>query len=743
MNAIALPMPQPMSRRVPPSLPRLLLRGDLIRRQLQMGARTIWVIKDPIAGEFFYFNEREFTILSALDGRTADEIAAHYRKHHGNDVLSPDQLVSFLAQVQRSGLLQTSGALSEAHGMAPTRSRGVAAGLMSPLAIRLPDIDPSPLLDWIEPKTRWIFAPMTLGLSAVWMLLAAVIVGLRGDLFLQELQQSQAWASAGMMFVVIAVIAITKVVHELAHALAARRYGGSCTEIGLMFLVLIPCLYCDVSDAWLQPQRSKRIAISAAGMLAELWIAATAAILWAVTIPGPLHWGCLSIVVVCSVSTLLFNGNPLMRYDGYYILSDLLRIPNLASESSQALMQRIKRLLTGIDPAMQGEPSPHSQPMLIGYAVTSLCYRIVVITAILFAIHKMAMVYELRIVAWCVTAPMLFGITRAVYRSSASLRMSPMQRRAVRRGRVALGSIVAMVIGLGVMLFPLPHQIKLPFIAKAVDQQDLFVTQPGTLMSAVDEGTHVQAGEIIARLQNREIDLELETLAAEAISLNERLIRVRSLRSDDPKVAAQIPALVDWISATEEKIALRTRERTALQIAAPQAGLVFAAPRRPQTAGDQGEPAWTGTLLQPHNVGCFVPRGTQLCSLGSAAGRTVALLASHREIGFVRLGQTVDLHLPGAPGGRVRGTVSRIDPQPLAHVPRELVVNQQVSVEPADRGGDLPLEPTYQFLVAIEDDSLSIPLRATGSAQVHVGSQSLLGHLARFLADSLRFELNP
>ncbi|QDV67276.1 Peptidase family M50 [Rosistilla carotiformis] len=725
--------------------PRLVLREDLIHRRLQMGDRTLWVTKDPIAGDFFYFSEREFTVLSALDGRSPDAIAADYRRHHGNDVLSPDHLVAFLAQTQRSGLLQRSGASTETAELSAARSRGgFRKGLLSPLAIRLPGVNPDPLLDWIEPKTRWIFAPLTLGLAVMWMLWAAVLVGLRADTFLLELQQSQAWASAGMMGVVILVIAITKIVHELAHAVTCRRYGGSCTEIGLMFLVMIPCLYCDVSNAWLQPLRSKRIAISAAGILAELWIAATAAVLWAITVDGPLHWACLSIIVVCSVSTLLFNGNPLMRYDGYFILSDLLRIPNLAGESSAALLRRIKHLLTGLSPAIRNDQTRRSEGLLIAYAVASLCYRVMVIGVILFAIHKVAIAHDLRILAWLVTAPMLFGLLRGGCRQIGSLRLSNIERRRMRGGRVAIGNLVLWGGAIAGLLFPWPQRISLPFIAKAVDQQDIFVVQPGILLSVVGEGTPVDAGDVIARLRNRDLDLELESLAAQAAELVQRLDRVMSLRSEDPQFAAQIPPLRDLVAATQKKIALRKRERDALQIMAPKSGLVFAAASR-SIAMDESTDAhlWSGTLLQPHNRGCFLPRGTPLCSIGSPNGRSVALFASHREIGFVRPGQSVTLHVPGASGGKVQGEVIQVDAQPVAHLPRELVVNQRVAVEPSVAGGDKPLEPTYQILVALSDNSCLLPLRVTGVAQVHVGAQSLLERLARFLADSIRFELNP
>ena len=121
------------------------------------------------------------------------------------------------------------------------------------------------------------------------------------------------------------------------------RLGGQCRELGLMLLVFTPCLYCEVSDAWTFPSKWQRIAVSAAGIIVEIVLAALAALVWCFSGPGLLHSLAFAVMVVCSVSTLLFNGNPLMRYDGYYVLADLLEVPNLA-EQSRAVVARFAAL---------------------------------------------------------------------------------------------------------------------------------------------------------------------------------------------------------------------------------------------------------------------------------------------------------------------------------------------------------------------------------------------------------------
>ena len=149
------------------------------------------------------------------------------------------------------------------------------------------------------------------------------------------------------LFWLLLAIGAVKVLHELGHALACKHFGGEVHELGFMLLVFAPCLYCDVSDAWRLPSKWQRIAVSAAGMVVELVLAALATIVWWYAQPGVVQLVALNIMIVCTVSTLLVNGNPLLRYDGYYILSDLVETPNLWQRSREVLRRFASEWLLG------------------------------------------------------------------------------------------------------------------------------------------------------------------------------------------------------------------------------------------------------------------------------------------------------------------------------------------------------------------------------------------------------------
>ena len=145
-----------------------------------------------------------------------------------------------------------------------------------------------------------------------------------------------------------AVLAAIKVWHEFGHGLACRTVGGECRDLGVMLLLFTPCLYCDVSDAWRFPEKRRRIFVAAAGMYFEFLLAAVAALVWAAAEPGLVSRIALTIVMVASVSTVLFNGNPLLRYDGYYILADIIECPNLGVRATRHWQYLAERYLLGV-----------------------------------------------------------------------------------------------------------------------------------------------------------------------------------------------------------------------------------------------------------------------------------------------------------------------------------------------------------------------------------------------------------
>ena len=190
-------------------------------------------------------------------------------------------------------------------------------------------------------------------------------------------------------------LGVTKVLHEFGHGLTCKHFGGECHEMGVMVLVLTPCLYCNVSDSWLLPNKWARAAIGAGGMYVELVLASVATWIWWYSEPGLLNHLCLNAMFVCSVSTLIFNANPLLRYDGYYILSDITEIPNLRQKSTSVLSRKMGEWFLGLEQPDDPFLPERNQIFFALYSVAASIYQWVVVYSILFFLYHVFKPYGL------------------------------------------------------------------------------------------------------------------------------------------------------------------------------------------------------------------------------------------------------------------------------------------------------------------------------------------------------------
>ena len=318
-----------------------LARRDLLATPTQLRGRRYWTIKDPIALRYYQLRDEEHFLWGLLDGqRTLEQIVAQFERRYAPRRLRRSELSGFLMLLHREGLV-LAPAWGQGPQLAARREQRLwqqrLSQLTNVLAIQLPGINPDRLLSAIVPRLSWVFSAWFLVAVMSLFIASATLVAVNFAALAQRLPHLGDFFSATNLLWLAVALAVVKTLHELGHALTCKHFGGECNRLGLMLLVFTPALYCDVSDAWMFASRWRRIAVSAAGMLVELILASLAVILWATTEPGWINALCLNIVVVCSVGTLLINGNPLLRYDGYYILADLLGTPNLRQQASAAV----------------------------------------------------------------------------------------------------------------------------------------------------------------------------------------------------------------------------------------------------------------------------------------------------------------------------------------------------------------------------------------------------------------------
>jgi multidrug efflux pump subunit AcrA (membrane-fusion protein) len=372
-------------------------RPELVVRPF--GENGQYVVKDPANGAYYHLGDEEQFLLTQLDGRRdVEAIRSAFEKRFGQP-LSENDVEAFLDLAQSHGLLETASRPTadpshgcplprldslpdhspvspspdnrrSGHQRAPGQPIGSPKTRQSLLAWRIKVFDPDRLFTWLEPKLRFFWTRGFVVVSTACILVAAVLLAMNRHELVGSFAGALHWET--VLWAWLALLAVTAC-HESAHGLTCKHYGGEVHEIGFLMLLLMPCFYCNVSDAWLFREKSKRVWVTLAGGYFELFLWALAVFVWRVALPGGLvHHLAFVVASVCGVQTL-FNFNPLVKLDGYYLLSDLAEAPNLQRRAWSYVKARIRWLLWGASP-----PEPVTRGwLLLGYGSSSLLFSLV------------------------------------------------------------------------------------------------------------------------------------------------------------------------------------------------------------------------------------------------------------------------------------------------------------------------------------------------------------------------------
>ena len=723
------------------------MRRDVIALASAGGGDAGWTLKDPLSLAYFRLREAEYAVFSRLDGRrTYGEVLDALRRTFPAESWSLENLKAFIGSLVQSGLL-TSLLPGQGRSIAKQReisSRRAQLGLLSNLlSFRWRGIDPEPLLLRVEPSIRWLFRPITLAACASLIVLAMLLVTLRWDTLVWRLPDATALFGLGNLVPLIVVFIGIKLLHEFGHVLTCRHFGGECHELGIQVLMFVPLFYGDVTDAWMVSRRWPRIVISAAGIFVELVLASVATLLWWSSVPGLLNSVFLNVMLVCSVNTLLFNGNPLLRYDGYYVLADWLHLPNLAMQARQTVMSLWVRIITG-DSDDDVELNSQRWWALTIYGVLSAVYRLFVTVGIVWFLHHF-FGRGLGVFATAISMLLVFGaVVTPVRELVAKIRQrSKSPTSSPRRLRNGLAMCVLLLAA--VLLIPLPHSVSAPFVVFPGDAQPVFVTVGGRIESAVPAGSRVRAGEPLGELVNHELSLQHEQRVAEVARLTARLKNLEAQRGNNESAAMRLPATRDELAGARRRLEQLTSEVQRLRLSSPLDGTVLPPPNvvRPRTAEDSLSD-WHGTPLDVDNLGATVREQTLFCYVGDPARQDALLLVDQNAVEFVRPGQRVQLRFLSAPGELREGQVEEIASSRSEVVPRELTVAQLAPVRHTS-AGSAPAEVSYEVRVRLLEETASQTFGAAfyspGKARIACGTQSLAARFWRLLRNTFSAEL--
>ena len=636
------------------------------------------MLQDPIAGRYHRFSPTAHFVISLMDGtRTLQKIWETAVAQLGDDAPTQDETIQLLGQLHSSNVLSTNvppDTLELFERFEKQSWQDLKQKLISPLSIKVPLLDPEKVLSRFEKWVRLFFSPFGAVLWGLVLMASVVMGGIHWNEFTQNI--SSTVLSPGNLFLIWLLFPLVKALHELGHAFATKVWGGEVHEMGVMLLVFIPVPYVDASAASAFRERYKRVIVGAAGMMAELFVAAIAMVVWINTDPGLARSLAYNTILIAGVSTLLFNANPLLRFDGYYILADFLEIPNLAGRANQYVAYLVQKYAFGVHESRSPATAPGERKWFLFFSCASYIYRLFITVAIALFVAGKFFFVGICLAILAVANMFLFPLLKGV---AFVLKNGKLQRHRLRANSVTWGTLALVVAG--ICLIPLPSWtnaegvVWLPENTSVRAGSECFVTD---IVATPDQ--LVAQGDVLIQCQNDDL---YRDLAAAKARYKEAGIKHVSQWRTDPLAAdltrIELQTLEKEIERIQEKIA-------ELSIKSPSTGR-FSVPLAQDLQGrymTKGQVL--GYVIQDHDI-------------------TIRAVVTQANIELVRSKtENVQLVFADKPEQVFDANILREVPGAEKTLPSPAlgsVAGGAITVDPRAEGGTKTFERIFQFDIAL------------------------------------------
>ena len=478
-----------------------------------------YVVKNTKKRKYLRLGEQESFLFLKLDGKTTYAAISQTFQQRFHEELSAVEIQEFVQKAKREGLIGGSSAGSSPRRTADADPKHLVqrvvrqAKKQSPLFFRVSLFDPDQLLNWLEPRTRWLFSKELAALALLASLLALGVTWAQRDALVTLFATHVNWKTFVIAW--LTTIGITTC-HEFGHGLACKRYGGEVREMGFLCMFFTPCCFCNVSDAWLLKNKWQRFLISMAGTYVDLLIWILAVFTWRTTCHDTaVNYVAWIVVTTCGVR-VAFNLNPLLRLDGYYALSDLVGVPNLRKRSRQRWMEYVRWLLWGARrPARTADGR-----VLLGYGIASWFFTVGFLSLMFFNLTEWLR-SAMGISGLLAGATLFVALIKKYFKGSLGEEFMAMFR--TRRKRVMImGAAV-----LGILAFPFQDRASGPFRLRPAFRWELRAPVAGFLREVrADEGDRVDSGAVFLRMEVPELTSQITRKQAEIEEVQARLRRL-------------------------------------------------------------------------------------------------------------------------------------------------------------------------------------------------------------------------
>lgn len=676
------------------SLPLAGLRQDLelLEGPLVAGVGQTWRIRDPARNRFFEIGPFEFEVLSDWPhARTLGDLAARLSARLQTRVnldelltilqfLIGNELLSAKSEVVRRTLFQ--------HARASKKS-WLRWLLHNYLFVRIPLFNPRPLLEWLAGKTGWIFSWKT-GVLALALLVVDVALIIEHWSDVQH-QIDYSFSLEGLVLLGLAGF-LSKAVHEIGHATVAHRMGVRVPAMGVSVVVLYPMLYTDTSDSWRLKSKRKRMAIVAAGMISEFSLSLVAIFAWSVFPEGPFRHALFFLAFVSFVVALGINALPFMRFDGYFLISDALDLPNMHERAAALALRWIRRGLWRLhSPDPEPQMSPKMRGFLVCFAVVTWLYRLAVYLVIaLLVFHFFFKVLGVFLMA----VELGWFVFRPIYQEFSYLKL---HRKEVRPQWQRLFLLLTLTLVVG-WLWLVNTSVASPAIARSRIELSIYTPTAGYLLNIqVREGQRLETGDDLGLLVSPESALHMGIAQIRREALH---FQLQATAVDNDALESR-EAIRQRISSTQAAERLFLSEQDLMRLRAPTSGVVR-------------------DVLPSAVAGRWVQAREPLLRITSPADTVVYAYVEESSIHQIRLGASVVFYPDDVGLQPIRGKVAEVDNNGIRSLPSAMLASVFNGPIPAVRGprGELTAnEARYRVLIE-PDVPTSIPRVLRGSVHI-------------------------
>ncbi len=718
--------------RVPP------IRQDLEFVPQYYRGELCYIVRDQVTDSYYRLRELEYIAIKCFQrGLGVEETRQEIKRLTAAEV-DEAEVYKFTNQLQGSDLLKGKG-MGDVRRLArharQRRQRRLRSLLSNYLFVTIPLWDPDRALEKMLPAFRLLIKPVCM---LAWLILAGIGMWIIATHFGGLIADTFSLLSGWNLLILSVAIYATTFIHELGHALTCKHLGGRVRTMGPAFLLLQPCMFTDVTDAWLFPSKWDRIKVTGAGVMADILLASAAALVWISSEPGILKQFCYTVMIVRTIYAILFNANPLLRFDGYYILSDLLEIPNMRLKTMQYVGYLFDHYVLGLEAHPPEVPASDKRIYLV-YGVARVLYRWVIILAIGFFLLSLFVPLGVMMLV-----SSFYGmVVRPVWNRGRRFQKQFQAGRVHVRALLVLASICA-VLG-GLFFIPVDYRVSAPCMVAPRQVRIIRMPADGRVVSVpVREGRFVREGEIVARITNPEMISRAGRLREQIM---QREVRARAALATHP---ADYELERTEKEKLEAELADLEKRMARFTLRAPHDGMVVDLHRSEMAVQAS---AHTRVPFPPPDElmelsrleGLRLAEGTGLLAVAVQDRPVLRAFVRQQDVSFLSTGDPLECRLAAEPSRLLRSRIRSLTPvdvKTIKNVGLTLADIGEIPVKDARSGsGKQPLSRLYIAEAEVQEGTTGLTWGLTGKASITYGRGSVGLYFSEKIIRAMRLRL--